>query len=878
MSKFNYQNLKISSEITLKHISDINLETVKNEHGKLTIKGIVDTTEDTIVQIYKHSLNTKFSLYSDDDKLNPIFSGFIEKVSLFKKNGVDYFSIEVFSGSVQLDRKKKKRSFQDVNMTYADVISKILSEYENGYAYCTVGEDKKIGKPLIQYNETDWEFIKRLASHFESVVVPEISQAFPRIYFGFPNKSKTVYVDEVEYSIGEDKNYHIMHIHNAKYINIDFRFIEVTVYDNFHLGNFCEIDGVGWLLYEKRAKMVKGELLFTYRFGGSGLGTTPTYYNDIFSGMSLLGEVSKTDKEDVYIKLDIDGEEGGEYPYPWRPETGNLMYLMPQVGTKVSLYFPNYDERNAMAVNCFRTNGDTCSKMSDVYKRGLVTEHGKELQFHSEEMFLCNKEQNSIINLLDDKGIYIKSNLDITMLARNIKFSAETITIAKKQPTETDSSGGVAEAAIEAATVITNMVDAKKAEVNMVVLSDFTESAIVRSAITITTEINILSQAGTTLKALNPPKELPNEYADAPEEGNILGDAVGKFFGSIGSLIVGAAIGAVVAVAIVGGTVLSGGTLLVAVGAFAIGAIGTAITIGIDVSNRETYSQAHYNVKAFTNAFTGAFVYVLPSVPALKTMSWFKSAPIIGLVDATISSGMETWLSTLDNDNGNSVFGDGFVKDYTLTDTFQDLIVTPIVYMACGRFTEKYFSGGKAYIKTFLLKNLKLNALMKQIVQANGGHFKHSFSNMVLNSIKTFNLQTRAPILALYGKAAKAGGMSSDEFLALILDDLRPIANENIEYALKVFLSDSLSEIPVNAIVTGVSTYLTNIPKEQVEAIIYETGLSKEELLDIAENFTQKDIDKKTYEELEEEILTAYDNLIENIKKFDFNDSKEGLI
>lgn len=120
--------------------------------------------------------------------------------------------------------------------------------------------------------------------------------------------------------------------------------------------------------------------------------------------------------------------------------------------------------------------------------------------------------------------------------------------------------------------------------------------------------------------------------------------------------------------------------------------------------------------------------------------------------------------------------------------------------------------------------------------------------------------------------------MSSDEFLALILDDLRPIANENIEYALKVFLSDSLSEIPVNAIVTGVSTYLTNIPKEQVEAIIYETGLSKEELLDIAENFTQKDIDKKTYEELEEEILTAYDNLIENIKKFDFNDSKEGLI
>ncbi|MFI3212246.1 MAG: hypothetical protein R3Y24_02795 [Eubacteriales bacterium] len=709
MSKFNYQNLKISSEITLKHISDINLETVKNEHGKLTIKGIVDTTEDTIVQIYKHSLNTKFSLYSDDDKLNPIFSGFIEKVSLFKKNGVDYFSIEVFSGSVQLDRKKKKRSFQDVNMTYADVISKILSEYENGYAYCTVGEDKKIGKPLIQYNETDWEFIKRLASHFESVVVPEISQAFPRIYFGFPNKSKTVYVDEVEYSIGEDKNYHIMHIHNAKYINIDFRFIEVTVYDNFHLGNFCEIDGVGWLLYEKRAKMVKGELLFTYRFGGSGLGTTPTYYNDIFSGMSLLGEVSKTDKEDVYIKLDIDGEEGGEYPYPWRPETGNLMYLMPQVGTKVSLYFPNYDERNAMAVNCFRTNGDTCSKMSDVYKRGLVTEHGKELQFHSEEMFLCNKEQNSIINLLDDKGIYIKSNLDITMLARNIKFSAETITIAKKQPTETDSSGGVAEAAIEAATVITNMVDAKKAEVNMVVLSDFTESAIVRSAITITTEINILSQAGTTLKALNPSKTLTNEYADAPEEGNF----ALQVFKNLGAGLLGAAIGAVVAVALVGGTILSGGTLLVAVGAFAMGAVAVGTEVYFDAKDGDVSdNELVFAYKGFANAFSGAFVMIAPQVKLLSLVKHPVARGLMtGLASGMITGGTELILN-------NNPFTPRNVYEYGAWDFVTNTLLSGICFATGSAFTYIFGTSMANYTK-ILTKN-QLQKLLNSIYKLHG--------------------------------------------------------------------------------------------------------------------------------------------------------------
>lgn len=75
---------------------------------------------------------------------------------------------------------------------------------------------------------------------------------------------------------------------------------------------------------------------------------SPKFYNDIVSGMSLLGEVAKDDKEVVYVKLDIDEGEGGTYPYPFRPETGNMMYCMPQVGTKVSLYFPNCDEKNAM--------------------------------------------------------------------------------------------------------------------------------------------------------------------------------------------------------------------------------------------------------------------------------------------------------------------------------------------------------------------------------------------------------------------------------------------------------------------------------------------------------------------------------------------------
>ncbi len=133
--------------------------------------------------------------------------------------------------------------------------------------------------------------------------------------------------------------------------------------------------------------------------------------------MSLLGEVAKDDKENVYVKLDIDSGNGGTYPYPFRPETDNMMYCMPQVGTIVSLYFPNFDEKNAMVVNCFRTNGEDCTEMSDSSKRAFNTEHGKCMALHSRTMSLSSTSGSSIL-LDDDNGLMLNS-------AKSIKFYAE---------------------------------------------------------------------------------------------------------------------------------------------------------------------------------------------------------------------------------------------------------------------------------------------------------------------------------------------------------------------------------------------------------------------------------------------------------------------
>lgn len=93
-------------------------------------------------------------------------------------------------------------------------------------------------------------------------------------------------------------------------------------------------------------------LTFTYKMGGKCRFMKEEQYNKKIAGLSLAGKVERTEQENIYLKLDIDGSTGKAiYPYPWKPVAGNLMYCMPQIGTKVYLYFPNYYEENAIAVN-----------------------------------------------------------------------------------------------------------------------------------------------------------------------------------------------------------------------------------------------------------------------------------------------------------------------------------------------------------------------------------------------------------------------------------------------------------------------------------------------------------------------------------------------
>ena len=311
--------------------------------------------------------------------------------------------------------------------------------------------------------------------------------------------------------------------------------------------------------------MERGELLFTYRLGKPGLGYGRKQYNDKISGMTILGEVLSTERETVRLKLDIDEgwNPGGPYAYTWRPETGNMMYCMPQAGTRVSLYFPNYDEQAAMAVNCVRTNGASCARMSDPSRRSFVTEHGKEMNLYPQEMSLLGGA-NGTVKLEDETGIAISTDKKITVVAQGKVFiSAKTAT---------------------GAAPIGEIVMAKRN-----VLADETESSLVQS-----NQYDLLSVDYTHMEGWN--QQTFEAYDDAPQEGSF------DWGGLIGNVLAGLVVVGAVALTLA----TFGAAAPVIIGAVAVGTtavIGQAMS---DYASGTVSSVGTYMMTGFMGAVAGA--------------------------------------------------------------------------------------------------------------------------------------------------------------------------------------------------------------------------------------------------------------------------------
>lgn len=164
------EQIVVSSDIPIFSLWDIEITHRVNEHSTLVLDAALSEEQGEDI-LRTDWTDSRISVLKQDDREPYLFYGMIERVEVTRKNRTWQARVTGAGQSAVLDKVPKKRSFQDTEMTYLDIVKEITIGY-TGIAYVwNVDDSHTLGQPVIQYEETDWAFLKRLCSHFHGALV-----------------------------------------------------------------------------------------------------------------------------------------------------------------------------------------------------------------------------------------------------------------------------------------------------------------------------------------------------------------------------------------------------------------------------------------------------------------------------------------------------------------------------------------------------------------------------------------------------------------------------------------------------------------------------------------------------------------------------------
>jgi len=371
---------------------------------------------------------------------NILFNGIIQNIRTTNIDGVHYLEIEALTSSSLLDIQEKSRSFQDEKMSYDDLINEILEDYLGfGFAQC-MSMPKRIEKPLFQYKETDYEFLKRIASQLGLELISDIINLTNMFYFGKPTGKSYIVNDDVNYNAVKDLDkYHKISALNGNLHDTDYFYYEVYLRESLKIGDSIKFKNIDFYINQYKAEYIKGELIYKYRFCRPNGIWQENIYNKKLSGISLEGTVIETTGEILKLKLNIDEKQDINKAawFKFAPPTGNILYSMPLVGDNVMLYFQNEYDR-PVVTGCVRKNGATFGRCANPNNRYYATESGNHLDMLPGAINFYRGGMNVSFN--DENGISFSSNNNlnigtqgsISMSAGNVSISGSNKVIVSK--------------------------------------------------------------------------------------------------------------------------------------------------------------------------------------------------------------------------------------------------------------------------------------------------------------------------------------------------------------------------------------------------------------------------------------------------------------
>lgn len=419
-------------------------------HGKVTMKGYLSNGyTKSVKSILEGADSLTLKALDDKNKEKVVFVGTILNFDVQRYLEYDELSIVLAASTIKMDCEEKSSIFQQDGVTYEDIISYINGN--SGASSLNVAPlSGSLGHISMQYLETNWNYLRRLASEKNIILVPEYEMSGIKYYIGLPNKGKIKVnitecekqLDMLEY-IMKQKNNIITSFAGEETIIIESREI-------LSIGTIVDIDTPSstyrnMSVYKVEANK-RGAMFISkyYMKSREGITTIPIKnYNCI--GVSISSSVVNVQGDKLQVSMDLPGiQDNGKYfefatVYSSTGDSG--WYCMPEISDSVRVYFPNEKEDDAFVFNAMQVDKEG----KDPNIKFFRNPQGKEIEFGKDYLKITNNDGLTIIlddkqgiSMESDKNINISSNQEINVQSINGKIGiVSTDEIVMKQGEDT---------------------------------------------------------------------------------------------------------------------------------------------------------------------------------------------------------------------------------------------------------------------------------------------------------------------------------------------------------------------------------------------------------------------------------------------------------
>ncbi len=349
-----------------------------------------------------------------------LFYGIVTDFAMDQDGYETLLRLKAESGTVLMDDKEHYRVFQNKDTACSRLFGQITAGYAGGRVQLTEGEGDRTEGVLMQYHETDWAFLKRLASLHNRYLTPDASRKGCCYTVGLPEGIEQSFAAPDITLTLDARTYRQIAGNGVKGLQMaDMLTLTATDREIYQLGDFMLYEGGKYYVYDIITRYIGAECVHEYKFRRKeGLRTLPEEHQNV-AGCSFEAVVTGVQRDTVQIDIEgdewqsSDGKKWFSYATVYSSPDGTGWYSMPEEGDTVRLYVPDQEGR-CLVVSSVHKETDSARQNPD--HKSLKTKYGKEILFTPDAVLITNN-QGMMIEMNDQDGITVSSDKDIMIQA-----------------------------------------------------------------------------------------------------------------------------------------------------------------------------------------------------------------------------------------------------------------------------------------------------------------------------------------------------------------------------------------------------------------------------------------------------------------------------